>query len=319
MLMQIPDLTKDWLIHSPIGFVNYLAHVFFDTQQANRELLLQDPLVLEIQKDLLNWDEEIVKQHNKPQLLLHRLSLLADLGIKADDPGMDTIIEKILTRINEQGVIESLIDIPIRFGGDGHPKLDWVICDFPFIVYALLRMGVKHPLTHLSLHYLESLVDQDAYHCVSSIPGFKGPGPKKSICPLANLAAAKALSEDSETIKGEAAKKAVKALLYHWEVQKEKKFFLFGVGKNYKKLKFPFVWYNILHTLEAVSRYPEFHNDSHFVQMIDLVLSKTDDSLRFKPESIYLIYKNHDFANKKEFSPTLTLFVLKILRRLKMV
>jgi hypothetical protein len=124
------------------------------------------------------------------------------------------------------------------------------------------------------------------------------------------------LSESEEGKSSDAAKKSIDAILYHWEVKEEKKFYMFGIGTDFKKLKFPLVWYNILHVLEVISRYNDFHSDKRFKEMVDVLLSKTDDSYKFKPESMYRIYKGYDFANKKEPSPTITLIALRILYRL---
>jgi len=40
---------------------------------------------------LHNWDTEILKQHNKPGLLIHRFAMLADLGVVAADKGMPAV------------------------------------------------------------------------------------------------------------------------------------------------------------------------------------------------------------------------------------
>ena len=52
--------------------------------------------------------------------------------------------------------------------------------------------------------------------------------------------------------------------------------------------------------------------------MAELVMSKADGEMQFKPESVYMAYKGRDFADKKQASPTLTLFTLRILMRLGM-
>ena len=96
----------------------------------------------------------------------------------------------------------------------------------------------------------------------------------------------------------------------------QKKYFLFGIGTKFQKIKYPFVWYNILHMADVLSRFKHVHRDKRFLEMIDIILSKTDKDMRFKPESVYLIHKNQDFGNKKEYSRMITLAVLTILRRL---
>jgi hypothetical protein len=192
----------------------------------------------------------------------------------------------------------------------------WILSNFPTMLYALLKLGVKNETTKKAVKSLIGMVDDNGYRCKGSIAKFKGPGRKADFCPYASITSAKALSEDEEGKTSDAARKSVEAILYHWEVREEKKFFMFGMGTDFKKLKFPLVWYNILHVLEVISRYNDFHNDKRFNEMVEVLLSKTDNTYRFKPESMYRIYKGFDFANKKEFSPTITLFALRILQRI---
>ena len=45
-------------------------------------------------------------------------------------------------------------------------------------------------------------------------------------------------------------------LLSHWKQRKEKKYYLFGMGSDFRKLKYPYVWYDILHVCEVLSRLP---------------------------------------------------------------
>ncbi len=106
------------------------------------------------------------------------------------------------------------------------------------------------------------------------------------------------------------------SLLSHRELSKEKKFYLFGIGTDFQKLKYPLVWYNLLHVLDALSEsdLPEGH--PALGEMADLLASKADGELRFTPESMYLFYKGRDFSNKREPSPSLTLRSLQILTRL---
>lgn len=84
--------------------------------------------------------------------------------------------------------------IPPVFGGNGKPAENWVICDFPAIVYALRQMGVADPRVEAAIAKLESVVGQEYYPCCGSMPSFKGPGPRGGMCPYANLLAARALS-----------------------------------------------------------------------------------------------------------------------------
>ena len=59
------------------------------------------------------------------------------------------------------------------------------------------------------------------------------------MCPYANLLVARALSVSPEGKTSKAAALAAGAVLGHWSDRKEKKYYLFGMGTDFKKLKFP--------------------------------------------------------------------------------
>lgn len=317
--MKIPDGTVQWLLNAGHDYIRYNARMLLSPKSADRRMLLRDSFVQENIKFLQTWSQCVLKQHNKPDLHIHRLALLADLGLQSTDPGMPQIIQQIYEHTNAEGVPEILINIPAHFGGSGKPELSWLLCDYPTILYALLKMGVKNENTKKAIKKLKILADENGYRCRGAIPKFRGPGRKDDFCPYANLIIAKAFSEDRNAIKSPEAQKAVEALLMHWEKQKEKKHFLFGIGTNFRKLKFPLVWYDLLHVLEVISRYPAYYTDKRFKQMIKELLAKTGKAMRFKPESIYMVYKQQEFSNKKEDSRLITLFALRILKRIKYI
>ena len=50
--------------------------------------------------------------------------------------------------------------------------------------------------------------------------------------------------------------------------------------------------------------------------MVEILLLKTDETLKLKPESIYMAYKKEEFSNKKEYSRLITLMAIRILHRI---
>ncbi len=313
--MKISKNLQEWLLDAQEPYIQYNVKEFFN-MQADRNNLLNDPFIKENFSLLKNWDKEILQNHSKPQLLIHRLALLADLGIKAKDEPIKPVIKSILNDFNKNSIPQILIQIPTAFGGSGIAEKAWMICDFPIILAALMKMGVENKKISQGFSQIQSFVSENGFRCVSSFPKFRGPGRKTDFCPYVNILAAKALSEHPDGLKSRAAKLACEALLTHWQERGEKKYFLFGIGTEFQKLKYPFVWYNILYMIDVLSRYRHIHSDKRFLEMVDVILSKADKDLRFKPESIFMVYKKQDFSNKKEYSRMITLTVLKILRRL---
>jgi hypothetical protein len=314
--VKIPDKTRQWLLDSPYPRVRYQANLLFSPERADRKELLTDPLVIELVESLKSWDTEVLKRHNAATLGIHRLALLADLGVRADDPPVKPIVETVFRHVDDRGIPLVRMEIPTVFGGTGKPEWSWMACDFPTILYAFIKMGVAAARVESPLQELIQLIEEDGLHCHGSNPKFHGPGKRSDFCPYADLLAAKILALNQTTASSAAARHAVQALLRHWDQRGKKRYFLFGIGTDFQKLKFPLVWYNLLHVLEAVSRYKAFREDSRVKAMAGVLEAKADDQGRFTAESMYRAYKAHDFADKKQPSPTLTVVILKILERI---
>ena len=104
-------------------------------------------------------------------------------------------------------------------------------------------------------------------------------------------------------------------LLSHWEKQGEKKYYLFGIGTDYKKLKYPLIWYDLLHVTDVLSRFPSALGDPRFRQMTQLIVDQADDQGRYTASSMYMAWKGWSFADKKQPSPWLSFLVKRIENR----
>lgn len=105
-------------------------------------------------------------------------------------------------------------------------------------------------------------------------------------------------------------------LLGHWKRQKERKIYLFGIGTDFRKLKYPLIWYDILHVTEVLSRFPFLRNDPRFLEMVKTLTAQQDEQGRFTASSIWMAWKGWGFGQKKEPSPWLTLLALRVIKRL---
>ena len=318
-MRTIPLQTVEWLTDSEYPRVRYGARRLFLREMPERDLLYEDPLILRILASLTDWNEEILKQHNKPELAMHRLCLLADLGVSAADPEAAGLLERIAGNLDSSGLPRINVLIPKMFRGTGKVEREWIICDYPQILYGLLRMGAPERLTGPALEYLSGLSLPGGYPCVSSMEGFRGPGPKTDFCPIASLYALKALNLDPSARVSAGAARAAESLLNHWENREKCKHYLFGIGTDFQKLKYPLIWYNLLHVLDVLSLSEAGKDDPRTEEMAGVLLSRADEELRFTPGSMYRYYGEEDFADKKRPSPTLTLKALEILLRLNLV
>jgi len=315
-MKEIPDSTVTWLLEAPAPFTRYMAQRFFRPGEEWTGLLIDDPMVRSLISSLADWDREVLKQHSKPDLGMHRLCLLADIGVTNEFGPIQQIIERILNTFNENNIPLIKTLIPKAFRGSGEVEEAWILCDYPQILYSLLKMGVRNEKTLGALAFLETTVRENGSPCLASLPGFRGPGPQSDFCPIASLYALKALNQTAETRKSDAAGNARESLLNHWTERGAKKHFLFGIGTDYQKLKYPLIWYNLLHVLSVISEGEADPGDLRVRGMAEVLLGKADDELRFTPESMYRCYTGQDFSDKKRPSPTLTLAALQVLSAL---
>jgi len=327
-----------WLLNSNQPWTRYrtlkdlLAASDADPQLlAAKQELLQHPKVRQLIAAANTWGEAPLKRHNDAAHPIYKFSTLADFGLKAgDDPQLDSAIKGVLSHQSAEGIFQSLVNIPKAFGGTNEDLWTWIICDTPTLLYALLSFGLgADPRVQRALGHLVSLVDENGWRCVCdpALGKFRGPGRKDDPCPIANVYALKALSlADQADIRGQAAvdqetistaiRNSIEMLLHHWGHQGERKIYMFGIGTDFRKLKYPFVWYNILHVADVLSRFPQVHNDPRFLDMVSTITRQADGDGRYTANSMYMAWKGWSFANKKEPSPWITFLVLRIQQRI---
>ncbi len=89
------------------------------------------------------------------------------------------------------------------------------------------------------------------------------------------------------------------------------------MGTDFRKLKAPLVWYDLLHILDVLSRFPWLKKDPRLLEMVDLLKSKADRQGCFTVESMSTAWKDWEFGQKKEPSRWLTFLAWRILKRVE--
>jgi len=287
--------------------------------QAARAAMVAHPRVQSMVAEAGAWPGYALKRHNDANHLLYKLSTLADFGLRAGDPGIDVALAAVVMHQAPEGAFTSLIHVPKAFGGPGEDTWGWIACDAPTLLYAVLALGGGQD-DHVSaaVEHLVSLGHENGWRCAAArrFGRFKGPGRREHPCPIVNVYALKALAQVPELRDAPAARAGVEMLLSHWQERGQQKYFLFGIGTDFRKLKYPFVWYDILHVAEVLSRYPIARADPHFREMVDAIAGQADENGRFTAGSMYQAWKGWSFADKKRPSPWLTFLVWRVLRRM---
>jgi hypothetical protein len=76
------------------------------------------------------------------------------------------------------------------------------------------------------------------------------------------------------------------------------------------------VWYDILHTCEALSRFEFVRVNPLFQDMLAELVCQADADGYYTAGSMYQAWKGWSFADKKQPSPWLTFLVLRIQKRM---
>lgn len=319
------DERLQWLLTAPEPWTQYRTLVdLLDRPAADAEVLearaalLAHPQVQALIAVAATWGQQPLTRHNDAGHPLYALSTLADFGLRAADPGMTTAVAYVLAHWAPEGAWQTLLNISPTFGGTGEDTWTWLACDAPTLLYALLAFGLdSDPRMATAAMHLADAVEENGWRCAGAaeIGKFKGPGRRTDPCPIANVYALKALSLVPDMRDSAAVHTGVEMLLDHWMRRGEWRPFLFGIGGDFRKLKYPFIWYDILHVVEVLSHFPFVWADARFQEMLAVITAQADAQGRYTATSMYRAWQGWSFANKKQPSPWLTFLVLRILKR----
>lgn len=325
------DSTVQWLLDADEPWTRYRMLIdLLDCSeeepevQAARAALVADPQVCALIADLQVWPGPPLKRHNDAKHPVNRLPVLADFGLCVDDPGVASVVDQMLAQQHPDGPLRVVMEIYERYGGTGKPMLSWALCDATMNLYSLGALGMSdHSAVQRAAQHMVGFVTEPGedrwppggWPCVTGAE-FRGPGRKSDPCPISNLHALRALDalgwHDHP-----AAALAAEMLLTQWERQEESKLYLFGIGTDFRKLKYPFVWYHILYFADTLSRFPALRDDPRLHEVVDVLKMQADDERRYTAASMYRIWKGWSFADKKTPSPWLTFLALRIQRRMQ--
>jgi hypothetical protein len=287
---------------------------------AARKRMLSDTAVRDLLTELAGWPGTVLSSHKSASQPFHKLTFLADLGLQADDPSVGVIINRILAHQSTEGPFQLTVNYPAHFGGTGQDLRAWALCDAPLIVYALAKFGfVDDPRVKAAVQYLAELVRDNGWPCAVSkeLGKFRGPGRKEDPCPFANLAMLKALSEFEAYRASPACHIGTETILSLWKESASKHPYIFYMGTDFRKLKVPFIWYDLVHVLDVLTRFPWVRDDERLHDMLGILKRKADPSGRFSIESTWTAWKEWEFGQKKEPSRWLTLMAWRIIGRVE--
>lgn len=312
-------------MHAEQDYVKFFLHrnqlQQFENINEITKNVLHDERISTIITELQDWPCYPIKSHKTAQHPLHKLAFIAELGFNKHDPQIENILNRILENQNEDGPFNILINIPPHFGGTGKDQLTWVLSDAPLLAYSAIKLnaGEVSPQIRRAVDYIAGLVRENGWPCAADkvLGKFKGPGRRTDPCPYANLLSLKMLALTEKNEYTHAKEAGIQTLLDLWERRKETKPFLFAMGTDFKKLKAPLIWYDIVNVVDTLSCFETTHRESRFLEMWQIIKEKELPEGGFIPESVWMKWKGWDFTQKKVPSEFLNALIFRIENRLK--
>jgi hypothetical protein len=287
---------------------------------AARKAMLASAPVQSLIKELAGWPGTVIASHKSAGQPFHKLTFLADLGLRAEDRGMQDIIDRVLARQSEEGPFQLPMTVSEQYGGTAQETGAWALCDAPLTLYALASFGLGgEPKVRRAAAHLVGLVCENGWPCAVSkeLGKWRGPGRKEDPCPFANLAMLKALSMMNEYHDSAAVHAGAETLLTLWKESLDLHPYIFYMGNDFRKLKVPLVWYDVLHVLDVLSRFSWLRSDPRLADMTRVMSQKMGPDGRFTPESVWTPWKSWEFGQKKSPSRWLTLLAWRIIGRME--
>ena len=332
-------LSKDplpWILESDEAYARWvvltgiqgLAADHADVLAAH-DALLADPGIHELIEELPVWGVGEASGHDSPKYLPNRLYMLADMGLGPDDsPGVEERLDDLLGHQDEHGRFESFGRLPKL------PKPEWhsLLCDTNVITDVLLRFGRgDDPRVEAALKQIEkdaaTTPQGKAWLCLPEKRSrWRGPGRKADTCPQVTLEGLRVFSYLPEAERPDWLLDVARTPLGIWRRRLDERPYMFGHGYQFKSVKWPNLWYDVLWVVETIGRFPELWTgeaaraeDRMAIAELAacLIAYNIDEDGHVVPRRTYRGFERFSFGQKKVPSPFATARVLLALSRLE--
>lgn len=303
---------EPWVVYSTL--VELEGRSPEDTEvRAAYKAMAAHPQIRALMGELDPWPpRDPLSRAYDPKDSIWALNTLADFGLRRDDKRIAAIAGRILDAQAENG--------GFLHGGFDHTK-SWhtrpYICISHVMTYALARFGylgdarVAAAYTHIERW---QRLDGGWHPNERCLPG--GDRESEPSCPFGTVNVLRAVIADPARQAGAVARKAAAFLLNCWERRDEPyRPVKFGIGSTWNRLQYPFVQYQMLKTMDALSQVPSACRDARFRQMLDRLEEKRTPEGLWVPEGVNKPFAEFDFGQKKQPSAWVTFLAARILKR----
>ncbi len=328
------EYPRPWLLASDDPAARWIALVELSDvppddpdAHATHVAVLDDPDTQALLDRLVPWEEEVVLGgHDKPEFRPNLLNLLADMGVGEDD---DERIAAMLDAMLEHQDAEDRFQAYARWRKMDAPVWGSLFCDAHAIAETLARFRrASDPrVVRAFERMLEDLAGTDmgrAWPCrLDPAVGFRGPGRKNEPCPQATLEALRGFSYLPDSVRPPEVLDVAHTSLGIWRMRGERKPFMFGHGRNFKRAKWPVTWYGAFEVVDTLGRYPELWRDGDAEDCRSLaeiaaclIAYNVGEDGRVTPKSAFMGFKQYSFGQKKASCAFATARLAVVLRRL---
>lgn len=320
----LPKINLAYLENHPDPWVRYRTRLDLvglppddPLVRQSRAEMLGHPLIKGLLAELADWPGKVLNSHKSASQPFHKLAFLAEIGLTAEDNGVSSPLAKIATHVDPHGIPR----LPV-----GSSEGGWALCDAPLLLWIMRKMdpaGDVTGQTAAAVGYLAELARANGWPCTVSeeLGSFRGPGRKADPCPYATLLMLKLLLDGRDSlpvaVTSPAVATGIQVLLDLWQESLVQHPYQFYMGTDFRKLKAPLVWYDLLHVLDVLSRSPMACRDSRYAEMLRLLNSQSDANGLFTPGSEYQAWRDWEFGQKKQPSAWLTFLAHRINLRTK--
>jgi hypothetical protein len=261
--------------------------------------------------------------HHSPLFLPNRLNLLADMGVAYGDFNrVDVLLEKLIDTQTRTGRFTPRTGSP-----SGHTNVS-PRCEHNAVTEVLLRFGfgadervsrgVARVMSDLSVG-----AQGRGWCCVPETRTLRSRLAKLDVCPQIDLEGLRVVALVASRSAG-AATDAARTPLELWRRRSDERPYRFGHGYQFKTVRWPSFWYDVLRVVDTVGRFPELWSgpDSRETDRIAiaelaacLIAYNMDSEGRVTPRRVHRGYEAFSFGAKDAPSTFATAQVLAALVR----
>ena len=304
----------------------------------DRAAALADPGLLALIDGLADWEAECkAGGHNSPAFTPNILIQLWWMGLRGgDSPRVERLLDQMLNHQDEDGRFQTCG----RWRGREEPSWGALLCDTHCITDVLVRYGRgSDDRTRRAIQCLindaTSTAQGEGWGCrPDNVSGFRGPGRKADLCPQVTVEALRILARCADDVDlavrfpaaGALADAAGATLARLWLNRGTEKPYMFGHGRQFKRVKWPPMWYDVFAVLDALSMRPSLWMSADPTGATRtaiceltacLVAYNTGSDGRVVPRSCYRGFEQYSWGQKKTASPLATAMVCTVLSRLE--